>query len=305
MLLNKLRKALGMMLTLVALVMGGTGLYCKLQAEGLEKQEVTPGAGAGAPKRNASMTDMASMQGVWVVVSAEAAGAAIPLLENQEYQLPLLESQEYQVPLIGSQTDEVALSPGARLDVCGVHKDGKAGEKADSSKTDLDCLRGGQSVASTEIGSTPSKIEEKSSKEADPPTWEDAPRQNGPPKSDKEKLQGKWKVVSAEANGREAPDAEKLKREWTFEGDKIIVKVGEEKRESTFKLDPGTKPKAIDIIPPEGSTENNGKPFKGIYALEDDRLKICFVPDMAERPSEFATKEGYRALLLMLERVKP
>jgi uncharacterized protein (TIGR03067 family) len=303
MLLNNLRQALGMMLTLVALVMGETGLYCKLQGEGPEKQEVTQGAGAGAPKRNASMTDMPSIQGVWVVVSAEATGAAIPLLENQEYQLPLLESQQYQVSIIGSQTDEVALSPGARLHVCGLDKDRKAGEKADSTKTSTAC-GGGQSVASTEIGSTRSKMEEKSSKEADPPQWEDAPRQNGPPKSDKEKLQGKWKVVSAEANGREAPDAEKLKREWTFEGDKIIVKVGEEKRESTFKLDPGTKPKAIDIIPPEGSTENNGKPFKGIYALEDDRLKICFVPDMAERPSEFATKEGYRALLLMLERVK-
>jgi hypothetical protein len=50
------------------------------------------------------------------------------------------------------------------------------------------------------------------------------------------------------------------------------------------------------------STE--GERLAGIYRLEGDGLKIC-VGAGDDRPVDFATKDGAKAVLLILERRKP
>lgn len=45
--------------------------------------------------------------------------------------------------------------------------------------------------------------------------------------------------------------------------------------------------------------------FSGIYALDGDDLKTCFDNDGKEQPSEFATKEGSRLVLMVFRREPP
>ena len=63
----------------------------------------------------------------------------------------------------------------------------------------------------------------------------------------------------------------------------------------------------MDFTPLDGPPNEKGKTGHGLYSLEGDVLKICLPmsPDTDERPTELATKEGGKALLLTLKREKP
>jgi RNA polymerase sigma factor (sigma-70 family) len=69
------------------------------------------------------------------------------------------------------------------------------------------------------------------------------------------------------------------------------------------KLDASARPKAIDLMPVEGPAK--GKTLRGIYALEGDEFKICYVspcvpePEKKARPSEFAAPKGSGHVLLV------
>jgi RNA polymerase sigma factor (sigma-70 family) len=66
-----------------------------------------------------------------------------------------------------------------------------------------------------------------------------------------------------------------------------------------YKLDAAAQPKTIDLIPEEGPAK--GKTLRGIYSLDTDELKICYVspntvdPEKKPRPGAFAAKKdsGY------------
>ena len=121
-------------------------------------------------------------------------------------------------------------------------------------------------------------------------------------KSDKDKLQGSWVAVSGEVGGKKAPEEFVQKCQVIIAGDKItltgLVRGEKEKGvEGTFKLDPATKPKAIDI------SLTNREDALGIYELDRDTLKICLVEATgSERPTEFAGKD--QQLLIILKRSK-
>ncbi len=122
-------------------------------------------------------------------------------------------------------------------------------------------------------------------------------------KSDKETIQGEWKVDSAKANGQEPQGAEgdQIKgATWTISADKITVTFNGEDRVSTYTVDPTAKPKAIDVM-----SEKEGT-FKGIYKLEGDTLTICASIQRGdnERPTAFESKEGSFTMLMVLKRVK-
>jgi RNA polymerase sigma factor (sigma-70 family) len=119
-------------------------------------------------------------------------------------------------------------------------------------------------------------------------------------KEDKDAILGTWKVVSVEVEGKE-PDDEvgKALKDATLviTKDKIVWKIGDAEREATYKLDPTTKPKAID-------TFQDGHVNEGIYALDGDTLKVCGPCNVEGkgRPTELATKEGSGTMLLVLKR---
>ena len=118
----------------------------------------------------------------------------------------------------------------------------------------------------------------------------------------KSKLEGTWKVVAAVEGGKEAPKAE----EYTLlvTGDKFTLKQGDEvKFSGTLKRDRTKKPRQIDATVTEGPDKYKGKTSLGIYAVKDDTLRWCAgEPGSDERPTEFASPEGSRILLLTLKR---
>lgn len=123
-------------------------------------------------------------------------------------------------------------------------------------------------------------------------------------KTDSEQLQGTWTAVAADENGK-ADDRLKGHR-LTFDGDKFTIKTkdGQLKHQGTYRLAADKKPATIDFTHTEG--ELKGKTWKGIYALDGDRLKICDnAPDLAkDRPTDFKAAAGSGCVCLSFERAK-
>jgi uncharacterized protein (TIGR03067 family) len=111
-------------------------------------------------------------------------------------------------------------------------------------------------------------------------------------------LEGIWEIVSIDHDGKSIPLAGPLI--VVIKGDQIVEKKSGEV--SRLKLDPTKNPKEIDWIGLKGT--NAGTNARGIYILEGDTLKICQTTDPAiPRPTEFASKAGSWARLIVLKRV--
>jgi uncharacterized protein (TIGR03067 family) len=119
----------------------------------------------------------------------------------------------------------------------------------------------------------------------------------GDAQGDLKKFAGTWSVASAQKAGKPAPDQEIKNIRMSFSGDKVTIKVGEKPLEGTFKIDPGKKPRQIDMT----LMKETGK---GIYQFKEDTLEICFSAPGEERPTEFKAPEGTKHTLLVLKREK-
>jgi uncharacterized protein (TIGR03067 family) len=110
-------------------------------------------------------------------------------------------------------------------------------------------------------------------------------------KTELEKFQGTWTVISYEVGGKSQPD--EIKNTLVFSGDHWKVKRGDKVlEEGTQLLYADQKPKAMDHTITAGT--DKGKTFAGIYELEGDALKFCFAPAGEKRPTEFTAKPaGY------------
>src|SRR5262249_20391308 len=112
-------------------------------------------------------------------------------------------------------------------------------------------------------------------------------------KADKEVLQGTWIGVSGEHEGEKLPE----ERLWklVFEGDKVTLrtKAGGKEQEGTSTLDPGKKPKEIDLT--VGSLV-----LTGIYELKGTTLKTLWREnDRPGLPTEFDSQKG---ILMVFEK---
>jgi uncharacterized protein (TIGR03067 family) len=111
--------------------------------------------------------------------------------------------------------------------------------------------------------------------------------------SDHAKLQGNWVVTRIDgvvsATAREAIKQEKL--ELAFDGDQFTLDLnqGQPLRKATFKLDPMTRIKEIDIIRIDNLTGTK-LVVRGIYAWEDGQLKLCLGDVNQERPTTLKAK---------------
>jgi uncharacterized protein (TIGR03067 family) len=107
-------------------------------------------------------------------------------------------------------------------------------------------------------------------------------------KKELKKLQGEWVMAELEIDGRPVPGEKFKGTTLVIRGDKYTVKVKGRSYETTFTLDPGRKPKALDMFFPDGP--NAPKVSKGIYSLEGDTFKLCRAQAPGQpRPKEFAT----------------
>jgi len=122
-------------------------------------------------------------------------------------------------------------------------------------------------------------------------------------KNDNAKIQGTWVAEFTEKDGGKGQGGV-----WVIIADKIVLTrpgVGVDGG-AAYTLDPTRKPKAIDLTFDRGPAE--GKTLPGIYELDGDELKICYVsPDPEEgrgkgRPTGFAAKAGSGHLLWVFKR---
>ncbi len=114
-------------------------------------------------------------------------------------------------------------------------------------------------------------------------------------------LQGTWKVVALEVDGKAIP-AEQGPRELVFKGDELLGLAPNAK----FKLDPTQKPKHLDLI----NKNDPKKIFPLIYELKDDELRIA-VPLVergkgaeAKRPTSFTGNKEAPIVVLKAKREK-
>jgi uncharacterized protein (TIGR03067 family) len=115
------------------------------------------------------------------------------------------------------------------------------------------------------------------------------------------KLQGTWKFVSQEMEGKAVPKEELANQTITFAGDKWTVRRdGKVIQAGTHKFDPDKKLPQVDAAVTEG--EDKGSTMLGIYELKGNTLKVCFDPKGQERPTNFTNKAG--RMTAVVERVK-
>ncbi len=117
--------------------------------------------------------------------------------------------------------------------------------------------------------------------------------------TDKDKLQGTWKVVSLEQGGKKLPE-EQLKQislRLVFAGDRVTFKVPGQDQEGSYKIDSAQKPKHLDIL-------LNNEKGEGVYLLDGDTLTICAGKPGDPRPKEFVSKQGTEIGIMVLKREK-
>lgn len=116
--------------------------------------------------------------------------------------------------------------------------------------------------------------------------------------SAKDSLEGTWQVVSLHVNGKEAAkdsllDDQPVKvSQWTFTGNKLVIRAGQKTVEADCSLDPSREPKRIDLnlFFKEGNLELQAKTL-GIYKVEGDTLTVCLADggNIEARPLKFDT----------------
>lgn len=119
-------------------------------------------------------------------------------------------------------------------------------------------------------------------------------------KKELEKFQGAWQLVSAETDGKKAPEEAVKQIKVVIQGNKHTVYRGEEAlaKEVSFQIDPTKDPKTVDDTLPDG------RMIHGIYKLEGDTLTSCVAGVDRERPKEFTAKEGTGQTLRVFKRAK-
>ncbi len=121
---------------------------------------------------------------------------------------------------------------------------------------------------------------------------------------DLQKLQGAWQALALEHNGANLSAEVVKKFRVVIRDNTITFDPDGKRREANFMLGTNNKPKVMWL-----KTDAKAPMVRGIYVLEDDRLKLCFDNDKGKAtPTEFATRADSGLTLIVLQRaaeVKP
>ena len=120
------------------------------------------------------------------------------------------------------------------------------------------------------------------------------------PAKDAKELEGTYKIVLAERDGKPAEKATTDAVTVTIKGDEFALVTGPtDQKTSKIKVTPDAKLSTIDFTPQDGT--ERGKLFPGIYKLEKGELTVA-MSEKGERPKEFKSGDG--VVLLRLKKVE-
>ena len=125
----------------------------------------------------------------------------------------------------------------------------------------------------------------------------------GPLDMDYAKLEGTWRVVSLEIEGKKIPEETIKDSRLIIKGKEFTMKEKIATYRGNFSTDPSKKPKTIDMKFTEGPEKGNTS--LGIYELDGDNLKLCLTITAKDRPAEFAAKPRSGLGHEVLKREKP
>jgi uncharacterized protein (TIGR03067 family) len=115
-------------------------------------------------------------------------------------------------------------------------------------------------------------------------------------------LQGTWKPVSMEMDGKFLTAEQIGKTRLTIKGEKFTFDTGKDSHEGLYKLDPSHDPKHLDILITRG--DEVGKTYLVIYKFSEGKMIQCMKVSNAERPLDFTGRKGSGNLYEIWERVK-
>jgi uncharacterized protein (TIGR03067 family) len=113
-------------------------------------------------------------------------------------------------------------------------------------------------------------------------------------------LQGVWKLVGFQVEGKEAYLQEHKQLRWVIKDDKVLY--GGEQL-AKLEIDPSPNPKCIDLV-----LAKTKRVHEGIYKLVGDRLTICVgltTEGVKERPLKFDNEDIEKFRTLLFVRDKP
>jgi uncharacterized protein (TIGR03067 family) len=115
------------------------------------------------------------------------------------------------------------------------------------------------------------------------------------------KLEGTWRVVRGEMDGKAIPEEEIDGLTLTFKNGKFTARRGEEDpQEGSYTINLGRVPYSMDIERKDGP--EHGRKQQAIYAVTGNRLEICSAEVGQKRPTAFSTRGRPRCTLLQLRR---
>jgi uncharacterized protein (TIGR03067 family) len=114
-------------------------------------------------------------------------------------------------------------------------------------------------------------------------------------RSDDEKIEGRWRVVSAKRFKKRM--SEPVGQVWTFVKGSVTFSKDDWSQEVTFSLNPNASPKIIELGP-----KDSPRSQVGLYSIDRDKLKLCLVSWNDPRPVNFTTAERENRMVLEFER---
>jgi uncharacterized protein (TIGR03067 family) len=117
------------------------------------------------------------------------------------------------------------------------------------------------------------------------------------------KLEGTWRLVSAEVDGRKVPQEDIKDVSLVIRGDRATFAEGKQTSEAEIRVKTTAKPKQIDTRYLSGPEK--GFTALGIYELDGDTLRICHTSRKDQkRPEKFASTEEAKLVLAVWKREK-
>ena len=113
-------------------------------------------------------------------------------------------------------------------------------------------------------------------------------------------LEGTYKILVAERDGKQAEKAFTDTVTVTFKGNEFVMAFGaDDKKVAKVTATADPKLSTIDLVPQDGAEK--GKTFPGIYKLEKGELTLAF-SEKGDRPKEF--KSENETTFLRLKKVE-